>query len=487
LKVTTEQQPDCTAIVTVEVDDEQLRRAMVSAAQRVSRVRPISGFRPGKAPYDLVERAVGKELLLDEAIDQLAQTLYKQVLRDEKIDPYDAGKLNVKQREPLILEFAIPTRPVVALGDYRAIHLKPNHVSVSDDEVAQVIERLRKEHAELTPVTRASQFDDVVTMDLNGGLGGESPVEQKDLQVPIEKESKVLPWLDQVVGAMVNEPRTVVYTFPEDDTRESRRGKTATYSVTITDIKEPRLPIIDDDFAKSVSEFETLDQLKNQIRQGLLAQKEMDEQDRFANEVVDTIVEKSQIAHPASMLEDEINLELERSRGVAAQLGLTLEKYLQLVGKSEAQFREEAKPVAEKKVRRLLTLLELVRSENISVTRQQVDEEISHQLMHAVQSGRREKEARRALSTPSARKDIEWSLKVRQVVEHVVATAKGEPTSGKIVTPEMVRHEEQQRAREKAEAAAAKPTGDLITDPSKIRNQDWPSGLQRPIVPGSSK
>jgi trigger factor len=360
LKVTTEQRPDCTAFVVVEVDDEQLRRAMVGAAQRVSRVRPIAGFRPGKAPHDLVERAVGKELLLDEAIDQLAQTLYKQVLRDEKIEPYDAGQLNVKQREPLILEFTIPTRPIVNLGDYRAIHLKPNQVTVCDDVIAQVMVRLRKEPAELTPVTRPTQLGDVVTMDLKGGFEGEEAVEQKDLQIPLEKESKVFQWLDQVVGVNMNETREVKYTYPEDDARESRRGKTATYAVTITDIKEPQLPTLDDDFAKSVSEFETLDQLRNQIRQGLFAQKEMDEQDRFANEVVDTIVDKSQIAYPASMLEDEINLEVERSRGFAAQLGLTLEKYLQLVGKSETQFREEAKPVAERKVRRLLVLLELV-------------------------------------------------------------------------------------------------------------------------------
>lgn len=487
MKVSTEQRPDCTAIVTVQVDDEQLRRAMVGAAQRVSRVRPIAGFRPGKAPYELVERAVGKDLLRDEAIDELAQILYKQVLRDEKIEPYDAGKLDVKQREPVILEFTIPTRPVVTLGDYRAIHLQPSPVNASDDEIAQVIERMRKEQAELTPVTRPAQMGDVVTMDISGGYENEEPVDRKGLQIPLEKEKPAFPWLDQLIGANANETRTVKHSFPTDDPVDARRGKTVAYTVVITDIKEPQLPNVDDDFAKSVSEFETLDILKNQIREGLRAQKEMDEQDRFANEVVDTIVEKSQIVYPASMLQDEINLEVERSRGFAAQLGLSLEKYLQLVGKSEAQFREEAKPVAEKKVRRLLTLLELIRAENISVTRAQVDEEISHQAMHAVQSGKREKEARRALSTAAARKDIEWSLKVRQVVERVVATAKGEPTSGKIVTPEMVRQEEQQRAREAAATASARPSSELITDPSKIRSQDWPTGLQKPLVPGIDK
>ena len=103
MKVTTERTPNCEAVVTVEVDAEQLAGALKRAAQKISRIRPIPGFRPGKAPYDRVERAVGKDLLRDEAIDDLAQALYKQVLKDEKIDPYDAGKLDIAQKEPLIL------------------------------------------------------------------------------------------------------------------------------------------------------------------------------------------------------------------------------------------------------------------------------------------------------------------------------------------------------------------------------------------------
>src|SRR5574341_1248524 len=150
MKVTTEQHPNCTAIVTVEVDEEQVRRAMVSAAQRVSRIRPIAGFRPGKAPYDRVEKAVGKELLREE-----------------------------------------------------------------------VIERLRKEHAELTPVTRPAQLGDIVTMDLNGRAEGDEPFERKGLQIPIETEKPVFPWLEQLVGASPNETRPISYTFPADDADEA--------------------------------------------------------------------------------------------------------------------------------------------------------------------------------------------------------------------------------------------------------------------------
>lgn len=487
MKVTTEQRPDCSAVVTVEVDPEQLHGAMVSAAQRVSRARPIAGFRPGRAPYDRVEKAFGKELLLDEAIDGLAQSLYKQVLRDEKIDPYDMGKLDIKQREPLILEYTIPTRPVVALGDYRDIHAQPNPVTVVDSEIGEVLARIQKEQAELTPVTRPAQMGDMLMVDINGGFEGEAPIERKGLQIELTAEKPVFPWLDQLVGANANEARAVKYTYPDDDADESHRGKQVDYTVTITDIKEPKLPPLDDDLAKSVSEFGTLDLLKMQIREGLTAQKQNEEEDRFANQVVDQIVEKSQIAFPGSMLDDEINIEMERVRGFAAQLGLTLEKYLELTQKTEAQFREDARPVAEKKVRRLLTLIELIRVENIGVTRPEVDEEIAHQTLHAVQRGSREKDARRAYSTPQARKDFEWNLKVRKVVERVVAIAKGEPTTSAILTPEILRQQEQQRARERAEAAGAKPTPGLITDPSQVRSQDWPQGLQRPLVPGQDK
>lgn len=487
MKVTTEQRPDCSAVVTVEVDAEQLKGAMVAAAQRVSRVRPIAGFRPGKAPYDRIEKAVGKEVLLDEAIDVLAQSLYKQVLRDEKIDPYDMGKLDVKQRDPLILEYTIPTRPIVTLGDYRAIHLQPNPVTVNDEEIQAVFERMQKEQAELTPIERPAQKGDLMTLDINGGFESEEPVERKGLQIELGAERPIFPWLDQLVGANVNETREITYTYPAEDEEESRRGKVVKYTVTITDLKEPKLPALDDDFAKSVSEFETFEQLKLQVREGLLAQKQEEEEDRFANQVVDQIVDKSQIAYPASMLEDELNIELERARGFAAQLGLTLEKYLELASKTEEQFKEEARPVAEKKVRRLLTLLELIHAENITVAREQVDTEIEHQTMHAVQRGSREKDARKAYSSQQARKDFEWNLKVRQVVERIVAMAKGEPTSGLIVTPEMVRQQEQKHARELADAAGAKASGNLITDPSKVRAQDWPQGLQRPLVPGQDK
>ena len=489
VKVTTERTLNCEAIVTVEVDEEQVASAMKRAAQKISRIRPIPGFRPGKAPYDRIERVVGKEMLRDEAIDDLAQSLYKQVLKDENIEPYDAGKLDIPQKEPLILKFTVPTRPVVTLGDYRSIHLQPKPVEVTDDEVAKVIEQLRSNQATMTPVTRAVQLNDLVTMDLKGGVEGLTQTDRQGLQLRIDPKEGAFPWIDQLVGANVNEPRTITYTYPDNT---ANAGKVATYTVTVTDIKEPQLPNIDDEFAKSISSFETLEQLKGRIRTNLKEQKQVEEDNRFEDEVMDAVIAQSQIAMPASMIEDETELEIGRTKETAARFGLTWEKYLQLGGKDEKAVREEAHPQAEKRVKRLLALMELAEDEKIEVTGKDVDVEIDRRALIVERQGGRAAQARRELSTPDVRHNIEFSIKLGKTIARMVAIAKGEPTTGQILTPEIVQRAEQ-LAREQAEAqqaaaeiATLSPSG-LIPDPTQVRTQDWPRGLDKPLIPGQNQ
>jgi trigger factor len=484
LKVTTERNAsDCTAVITVEVDDERLQRALKSAAASISRIRPIPGFRPGKAPYASVERAVGKELLLDQAIDEMAQSIYRDVLKSEKIEPYDSGKLDVVQKEPAILKFTIPTRPVVTLGDYKSIHLKPQPIQVTGDEVKEILENLRKEHAEVVPVTRPVQFDDMVTINIKGGIEGRATTDRDGLQITVSKERGVFPWLGQLVGANLNETRTVTHTYG-DDAAEELRGKTATYTITVTDIKEPRLPALDDEFAQSVSAFENMEQLERKIRNELHESKEREEESRFADEVLDAIIAQSQISYPASMLDDEIDIEIARSKDLAARLGMTWEKYLQLSGRDQAAYRNDARPNAEKRLKRLLTLLELADAEEIKVAPKEIDVEIDQRAQIAEAQGGSAAQTHRALSNKDARRDIEFNLKLRKTLDRVVAMIKGEPTSGKIVTPEMVREEMRQR-----EAQRTTPTpGGLITDPSQVRGDQLPGALGgKIIVPGKEQ
>jgi trigger factor len=488
VKVTTEHTPECNAVITVEVDDEQLRKALQTVAQQVSRTRQIRGFRPGRAPYAIVGRTVGKELLLDQAINDLAESIYKQVLETEKIEPYDAGALDVAQREPLILKYTIPLRPSVTLGDYRSIHLHPKPVEVSDEEVNRALERMQKEQEEMETVTRPVQMGDLVTINVKGGLPERDLLDRQGMQIRVE-EKPVFPWLVQLVGTNLNETRTLTYTYPADAIADLA-GQTASYAVTVTDIKESRLPALDDEFARSVSSFETLAQLKMKIRSDLYAQKEVEENNRFTDEVVDAVVEQSQIAFPASMLEDEINREMEESKAIAQRLSMTWEKYLQLAGKGEAAFREGLRPRAEKHLKRFLTLVEFGDAENIQVTGKEVDVAIDLQAQMAERSGQRADETRRALSTAESRRDIEFRLKIQKTLDYIVAMVKGEPTSGKIVTPEMVLREQyEQRERELAAQAeqATPPPGGLITDPAQVSGKAWPLLLPRPAKPGEER
>ncbi len=458
MKVTTERNADCSAVITVEVDEEQIQRAMRSAASRVSRVRPIPGFRPGKAPYDKVERIVGKDLLRDEAIDELAQTLYKQVLEDEKVEPYDTGKLDITQKDPLILKFTVPTRPVVTLGDYRELHLTPQTMQVTDAEVDETLQRIRRENAEMVPATRPVQLNDYVTVNLKGGLEGGATLDREGLPVEILKEGGVFPWLEQLVGANAGETRTVNHTFSGED------AKTATYTVTIVDVKEPRQPELNDEFVKSVSPFENMEQLTTAIRTQMFQEKQRKEDERFADEAVDAVVAQATIAFPESMLDDEIGLELERSKSLAQQLGLTWQKYLELAGKKEEEIRQEAKPRAEKRIKRLLTLMQVADAEKIAVERKDVDVEIDMRALYAQQNGGNAAQTRRTLSNSESRRDIEFQLKLSKTVAFIASLLKGDPTSGKILTPEMA-HEEDLKARQQAaeqQQPGTPPSGILI-------------------------
>lgn len=478
MKVTTERRPHCETVITVEVDEDQMKRALQRAAEKISRVRPVPGFRPGKAPYERVERMVGKAALRDQAIDELAQTLYKQVLQEQAIEPYDVGQVSVAQEEPLILQFTVPTRPVVKLGDYRSIQFRPPLVQVTDAEVEEVIEALRKQQATWVPVTRAVQVNDLVTLNVAGGLEGQVPLERQGLQTRVHAHEGAFPWLEQLVGAELHETRTITYTYPE---ASINANKVATYTVTVTDIKEQQLPNLDDDFARSVSSVETLAQLRAQIRQNLYEQKQMEAELALQNQVLDALVAQAEIDLPNSMIEDQVTLDIERMKKDVQRKGFTWQHYLELVQKDEQTLRNELRSQAEKRSKELLALLELAQAEQLQVTPEDVQEEIDARVARV--EGAHAAQLRRQLETPESRKDIEFHLKIRHTLGWLMAMAKGEPVSGKIITPEMLRRaREYEQEQAAAESAAESPTG-LITDPRQVREDDWPRGLERPVTP----
>lgn len=467
MNITKEITPDRLAIVTVEVDDDQMQDAMKRAAQTISRVRPMPGFRPGKAPYEMVERTFGKEVLVEEAVEELSKNLYRQVLKENDLNPIDVGSLEVVQKDPLIFKYTIPVAPEIKLGDYKATRMTPETIEVTEQEVADVLNRFQMTQATITPVERAVQNGDLITVDVSGGIEGEEPVEEKDLRVSVgDRAAAYLPFDENLIGMNAGETREFDYTYPEDYSDENARGKTAHYKVTVQEIKERQLPELTDDFAKAVSQFSTLEQFKGNIYEIVRRTKERDNDVKFANDVLQSIVEQSEIAYPPQMLEHELEHDLEHFKENIQQMGLSWDNYVRLSGKTEAEIKEGLRPNAEKRLKQLLVLGELINAEHVTVTNEQIKADIEQRVQEAAQNGVNPQVARRTYSTADARDNISFNLRVNQVMNRIVSMAKGETvSSGLILTPEMVRGEN------------PIPSG-LITDPRQVRQQDWPKGIE---------
>lgn len=467
MNITKEITPDRLAIVTVEVDNDQMQDAMKRAAQTISRVRPMPGFRPGKAPYEMVERTFGKEVLVEEAVEDLSKTVYRQVLKDNDLNPIDVGSLEVVQKDPPIFKYTIPVAPEIKLGDYKAIRMNPETIEVTEQEVADVLNRFQLTQATMTPVERAVQQGDVITVDVEGGIADEEPVQEKDLRITMgDRSAAYLPFDENLLGMNSGETREFDYTYADDYADENARGKTAHYKVTVQDIKEQQLPELTDDFAKAVSQFSTLEQFKGNIYDIVKRTKERDNDVKFANDVLQSIVEQSEIAYPPQMLEHELEHDLEHFKENIQQMGLSWDNYVRLSGKTEQEIKEGLRPNAEKRLKQLLVLGELINAEHVTVTNEQVKADIEQRVQEAVQNGVNPQAARRAYGTNDARDNISFNLRVNQVMNRIVALAKGETVpSGLILTPDMVRGE------------TPTPSG-LITDPRQVRQQDWPKGIE---------
>jgi trigger factor len=358
-------------------------------------------------------------------------------------------------------------RPEVKLGEYKEIRLTPHPVEVTDEEVNSVLERFQMNQATMVPVSRGVQNRDTVTLDISGGAPDHPPVDEKGVRVVVgDPKQPGLPFQDELLGMTASESKEIDHTYPEDYEEEGLRGKTAHYTVTVHDIKETQLPELDDEFAKAISQFQTLDQFKGNVREILRKQKEREEEDRFAEEVVDTVAEKSEVGFPPSMLDREVEHEVEHLQEDVRRLGLTWEKYIELSAKTEEQVREEIRPRAEKQLKRMLVLSEVMKQQDPQVTREEVNAEIDRRVRQTEEAGGNPNTARRSYNAREARENIEYNLRLGKTIAGLVASAKGESAHGRIVTPDMLRGQPNPI-----------PSG-LITDPSQVRPEDWPKGLQ---------
>lgn len=413
----------------VEVPEDRLQAALRAAARRISKEIEIPGFRPGKAPYNIVASRVGEGYLLDEALDDLGQDLYREALEEADLEPYAAGSLEeVVSREPLVLRYRVPLKPQVDLGDYRALRIEHEDPEVEDEAVEEVLEELRQGQAVIEPVERAAEMEDLVVVDVVGELqdeANEGLVNEKNASLILEEDTDwPIPRVaDHLVGMEAGQETVVEYTFPDDYRNESLRGKTATFHFTVLEVKSRLVPEWTDDLARNLGDFDDLLALRMQVRENLREELERQTNSEYADEVMEQVIESADIEYPPVLLEREIKDMVHDLQHRLERRNLSLEEYFNIEGKTMEELQEELEPQARERLLQGLVLGQVVEEEGIEISEAEINEAISDLVGAFGENG---EEVRKSLNNPAARRSIEVDLLTDRALERLVQIAKGE-------------------------------------------------------------
>ena len=384
MKIETQFLEDHQAKLTVEVEPDQMEEMKRRAANKLSRRVKIPGFRPGKAPYPVIQRTVGEAAIVEEALDLLVEDIYPKVIKEAKIEPYGPGKLeNVASMEPVTLVFVIPLDAEVTLGDYRSMRKPYEPKPVTDQDVADAIKELQERQALVEPVERAAQEGDVVTVRLSGERkeDEENKVLLSERSIPvIIRSADKDEWLfagfsKNFIGLMAGAEGSVEHTFPADSEHEELQGVTAEFRYAIENVKSRTLPDLDEAFAKSLGDFETVEALRDNVRTALEVQSKAAYNETYDNEIIEETIESSQFIYPPQMLDTEIDQAIKDLENRLNQQSLDMDIYLKSRNKDLDGLREELIPSAEKRLKRGLVLFELGKVEDIQIKQEELEAE----------------------------------------------------------------------------------------------------------------
>lgn len=366
---------------TMDFTAEEFEAAVVKAYQASKDQFMIDGFRKGKAPRSIIEKHYGEGIFFEDAINNLFQESYPGAVRElelEVIDSPAAEFSEIGKGKPLTITITVPVYPIIEVKDYLGVEVEQEEVKVKAEDVDKEIEALQKRNARMVLAERPVREGDTVILDYAGFVGEEQfeggTAERQELKIG---SGMFIPGFEeQLVGVSAGEKKDVVVTFPEEYHADSLAGKEAVFHCEIHEIKEEQLPELDDEFAKDVSEYDTLDELKKATEERL--QKYADSQ--ALNAAKDAIIEKVYEANktdvPRVMVEDEIDRMVQELDQQLRYQGLSLEQYLQFMEKEMAAFREELREEATKKVVTRLVLMSIVEAEKVEVSEEELESEL---------------------------------------------------------------------------------------------------------------
>jgi len=422
VKVTNEKTENRQAFLTIEMEPAEVEASLEKSYSRLVKKTNIPGFRKGKAPRAVLERYIGRESLVEDALNNLLPEAYEKAIKEQKIEAFASPSIEIAQTDPVVFKATVPLPPTVELGDYHHIQVTPEPVELTEDDVNAVIEQLRHRQATWEPVERPVEFDDLVVLDIESNIEDKPFINRKAVQYQVLRD---LPFpapgfAEQLLGMKRNEEKEFKLQFPSDSPRGELAGKEPSFKVKITEIKQERLPELDDEFARGVSpDYKTLDSLRERVSADLKLRAEEKARIDFEERVIEAVVDLAKLEFPPILVEHEVDRLLNQRLQRGDQ---GLEEYLRSINKTEEELREELHPLATKRVTGSLVLGKVAEEEKIEVSAQEVDTEIENMIKNS--TGNKD-ELQKLLSTPQSRESIEQALITRKTVQQLVEIAKG--------------------------------------------------------------
>jgi trigger factor len=429
VKTKTTELPDSRVRVEVEVPTEALERELNTAASQLGREMRVPGFRSGKVPPEVVLRQVGREAVLDEAVRRGLPGWYEEALADAGIQTVGDPQVDLsdlpEKGAPLAFTIEVGVVPPAQLGDYKGVEVGRREPKVDEQEVQAELERLRESLASLETVEREAGEGDFVVMDYVGSVDG-TPFEGGEGRGQVVElgSGRLIPGFEeQLAGASAGEERTVELTFPDDYPAEHLAGKDASFAVEVKEVKEKRLPELDDDFAVEAGGYDSLDELRTEIESRIEQAEERTIEAEFREAAVDAVVDGAKIEVPHELVHSKAHEMWHRTARRLAAQGMNPEQYLQMTGKTEEELVVESESDAETALKREAVLSAIVEAEGIEVS----DEEIEQALRASAPPDASDKQLKRALKrarSQGADEALREDIAMRKAVDLVVENAK---------------------------------------------------------------
>lgn len=415
------------ATMEVEVEAEKLEEALGQAYRKVVGKIHVPGFRKGKVPRRILEARFGPEILYEEALEVLVPQAYEKALEEVDFEPINQPGLNIKQIEqgkPLIFEATVDIKPEVELGQYTGVEVDYEEPVVSEEQIQDYLINLQEKHTRLVVVDEGElEEGNIAMIDFIGYLDGE-PFEggkAENYSLEIGSNTFIPGFEEQLIGSKLEEEKEIQVKFPEDYQKEDLAGEDVTFKVTIKGIKRKEKPSLDDEFAKEVSDFDTLEEFRQDVLNKLTADAEKKAQVDLEEKVIEIVTENSKVDAPEILIERELDRVISDFSQQLKMQGLSLEQYCQLTENTEKSIKEDNRVEAEKRVRANLVLETIMKKEEFTATPEDMEEKIKKMAQSYQQEPENIKEYFEKSGQINA---IEKEVAFRKAVDFLVSEAK---------------------------------------------------------------